>query len=317
MAFILPEKGISNPSGIMFHHFHGLTYNKSPGSISSNDLEKLLDNIEADKLLSADKWVDKFFNKELNEDFLCLTFDDNLKCQYEIALPVLRKRKIKAFWFIHTAILEGHTDYMELYRYFRSETFKSHDDFFNSFLDVLNKFDLLKKCENALSYFIAENFLISSTYLSKNEKKFKFLRDEVLLKEEYTLVMNYMINKFSNKNILEKNLYMSIDNICELIAEGHIIGLHSHTHPTALKNLNKNEQKKEFQKNYEVLFNHAKINPISMSHPCNSYNEDTLDVLKELDIKIGFRADTVKNEYSNLEFPRYNHTNLMQKLQNV
>ena len=38
-----------------------------------------------------------------------VTFDDNLKCQYDIALPILDKYSLKAFWFIYTSPLDGVT----------------------------------------------------------------------------------------------------------------------------------------------------------------------------------------------------------------
>ena len=35
--------------------------------------------------------------QNLEDTDVCITFDDNLKCQYEIALPVLDKYSLKAF----------------------------------------------------------------------------------------------------------------------------------------------------------------------------------------------------------------------------
>ena len=54
--------------------------------------------------------------------------------------------------------------------------------------------------------------------------------------------------------------------------------------------------------------------PISMSHPCNSYNADTLKVLKKLGIKIGFRSNFEKLKYSKYEYPRIDHTELLREI---
>lgn len=48
-----------------------------------------------------------------------------------------------------------------------------------------------------------------------------------------------------------------------------------------------------------------------MSHPCNSYNNDTLMILKDLGIKIGFRANLAKDVYSNFEIPRVDHSDIL------
>ena len=59
-----------------------------------------------------------------------------------------------------------------------------------------------------------------------------------------------------------------------------------------------------------------------MSHPCGSYNMDTLKVLKELDIKLGFKQimkielekGMKKINNSSLEIARQNHSEIMKKI---
>ena len=54
---------------------------------------------------------------------------------------------------------------------------------------------------------------------------------------------------------------------------------------------------------------------MSMSHPSGDYNEDTLKILSDLNIKIGFRSNLkVPFINSNLEIPREDHSNIMNKL---
>ena len=49
-----------------------------------------------------------------------------------------------------------------------------------------------------------------------------------------------------------------------------------------------------------------------MSHPCGNYNEDTIKVLDNLNIKIGFRANmAVKNVLGKYEIPREDHSNIL------
>ena len=40
----------------------------------------------------------------LSSNDICITFDDTLLSQYEVALPILEKYKIRAFFFINTGM---------------------------------------------------------------------------------------------------------------------------------------------------------------------------------------------------------------------
>ena len=65
-----------------------------------------------------------------------------------------------------------------------------------------------------------------------------------------------------------------------------------HTHPTSLENLDIKLQKYEYQKNQSVLSNILNIETKqinSMSHPCGSYNIETLETLMHMGIEVGFK----------------------------
>jgi hypothetical protein len=52
-----------------------------------------------------------------------------------------------------------------------------------------------------------------------------------------------------------------------------------------------------------------------MSHPCGNYNIDTLQILKSMNIEIGFRSDSsVTDIKSSLEIPREDHTNILREM---
>jgi hypothetical protein len=54
--------------------------------------------------------------------------------------------------------------------------------------------------------------------------------------------------------------------------------------------------------------------PVTMSHPCNSYNAMTLEILRELGITLGFRANMAGGFASELELPREDHANLIRAM---
>ena len=109
--------------GIMFHHFHDDKIHKnSPGSISKDELLKIINFIGKKNILDADIFFDKFTKKKLSEQEVCFTFDDGIKSQIDVALPVLEDFKIKSFFFVHTAIFDGKPDNLEILSLLESMT---------------------------------------------------------------------------------------------------------------------------------------------------------------------------------------------------
>ena len=121
------------PSGIMFHHFHGGKHKKCQGSISCEELEAIINSIPRQRIVNANEWISKAEGNRFNGDEVCLTFDDSLRCQFDVALPVLEKYKITAFWFLYTSIYEGVEERLEIYRRFRHEFFNDMDEFYEFF----------------------------------------------------------------------------------------------------------------------------------------------------------------------------------------
>lgn len=65
-----------------------------------------------------------------------------------------------------------------------------------------------------------------------------------------------------------------------------------HTHPTLLESLSYDEQLKQYQNNISILSEILKINKTDikyMAHPCGSYNKDTIKILTDLGIQLGFK----------------------------
>ena len=86
--------------GIMFHYFHenGL-HKKSQGSINKDQLNMIIKKIGRHNILNADDFFHRHLQKKLKPNEVCFTFDDGLKSQFKIALPILQDYKIKSFFF--------------------------------------------------------------------------------------------------------------------------------------------------------------------------------------------------------------------------
>ena len=221
---------------------------------------------------------------------LLLTFDDGIRSQYDVGLPVLEDLKIKSFFFIYSSLFKGELTLLEVYRYFRTNYFNNIDEFYNYFLKLLDK-DLSVFFRDKEK--IIEDAKVKFSFYSTNDIKFRLVRDKLLSPLDYKKIMLAM---FKEKNFKPEdhyiNLFMSEFHLKKLNELGHLIGLHSHSHPFLLEDLPYNEQKEEYENNISILseiLNIDKYNIKYMSHPNGSYNDDTLKILQELKIELGFK----------------------------
>tara|TARA_Y100001936_G_C15930365_1_gene589003 strand:- start:50 stop:1021 length:972 start_codon:yes stop_codon:yes gene_type:complete len=310
--------------GIMFHHFHDdEIHKKGQGSIDKDDFYKIINFIGRNNILDADLFFEKLKNNKLKENEVCLTFDDTIKCQIDIALPILEESKIKSFFFVYTSVFEGKQENLEYFRYFRMNYFSHINEFYDNFYKVLDKDTkfFFEKHSNRI-----KKTKIKFPHYSLEDIKFRMVRDFFLTKNEYEEKMFIMFKekKFSHKEIskkiyFEKNDLQTLDNL------GHSIGLHSHNHPTLLEKLSYDEQKNEYKKclsSISDILDKPKNEIKSMSHPCGSYNDDTLKILKELGIELGFKQimkieeekGMKKINNSFLEIARQDHADILKRI---
>ena len=308
----------------MFHHFHDeVVHTKGQGSINKDDFFKIINFIGRRNILDADVFFEKFKQNKLQNNEVCLTFDDAIKSQIDIALPVLEELKIKSFFFVYTSMFEGNPDNLEIFRFFRTNYFKSINEFYIHFYKAIDKdlksffkknSDKINEKKNKFPFYTIEDI------------KFRLVRDIFLTKSQYEENMFKMMkeNKINNKDFYKK-LFFQKSDLQTLNNLGHLIGLHSHNHPTLFEKLNLNEQKNEYEKCLTLIskiLDKPKSEIKYMSHPCGSYNNDTLKVLKELGIELGFKQImTIEREKgmskvnnSFLEIAREDHTNIFKRM---
>ena len=108
---------------------------------------------------------------------------------------------------------------------------------------------------------------------------------------------------------------MSVADIKKISNKGHIIGLHSHSHPTRIDKLDYKSQYIEYTKSKKILEKILRKKIWAMSHPCGNYNNNSLKILKKIGIKVGFRSNLIiKKTKSNLEVPREDHADILRRI---
>lgn len=308
----------SHTHAVMFHHFHNEQHPIGQGSLSADQFERMIDWLtERYSLLNADEYLFKLKQKKLDKSDICLTFDDALLCQSEIAAPILKKRNIQAYFFVYSSPFMGNPDYLEIYRYFRTTEFESIDSFYEKFFDKTRSI-FEDDYEIAKNNYDENKYLKAFPFYTENDKWFRYLRDNTLGKERYEVIMLALMSQHKfNPAIIKKMLWMNEDSLTGLLKDGHTIGLHSYSHPTTLHLLDKKSQEDEYRKNYKHLSELLNINLFAMSHPCGNYNSDTLEILNAKNIGIGFRSNnSIKEVKSSLEIPREDHANILKEMNN-
>ena len=298
----------STAYGLMFHYFHdGERHPVAQGTVSAPEFEESLDRFASGgKLLGAGEWAFKADRNELREGEACLTFDDGLRCQADVALPALKERGLTAFWFPQSNILTGDVGLLEVFRRFRSECFGSLSEFYEAF------FSLALGPSVGVDAGMPDDYLEEFAFYSFEDRVFRYVRDRVLGSEKYADVMrDLMRTRDTSVETLSDRLFLTQECIRELERGGHVIGLHSHSHPSLLGELSEDRQRLEYETNYEVLSGILVAPPVSVAHPQNSYSAFTLTILRGLGIRLGFRSNMTLPRHSNLEFPRKDISDLI------
>jgi peptidoglycan/xylan/chitin deacetylase (PgdA/CDA1 family) len=275
--------------GLMFHRFHQSgSAPQGQGSHTASEFKAILEHAGVDRILSPAEWLERTKGDRLVDGDLCITFDDGLRSQYEVALPVLDELGLKAFWFIFSSAVKGQPDRNELYNGFATSMFVTFDEFVEAFLSFTSagpeRFttDAFRSFEKELR--------ARAPFYSDRDIEFRYVRNN-MSRQAYETSMDAFIEAAGvHVEDLAAGRWMHEDHLVDLHRAGHAIGLHSYDHPFELGKLPIAEQHEQYARNKSHLHSVTGKPPVSMSHPMNSYSGDTLALLKDLGIMCGFRA---------------------------
>lgn len=89
------------------------------------------------------------------------------------------------FWFLYTSPLDGSFEKLELYRYFRSVYFNSFKEFYYTFFNELKLHEEYNFIFKNLITFDLNNYLKEHSFYSKEDRIFRYTRDNLLGENEY------------------------------------------------------------------------------------------------------------------------------------
>jgi len=209
-----------------------------------------------------------------------LTFDDGLRDHYDYVLPELKKRGLWGLFYVATGAYQKH----ELLGVHRVHYLKGK---FGS-KAILEK--ALKNIDNSmLDYSLIEEFdkeIYTSSQYTEDEKKLRRLLNFYLSYEYRDTILDQLMEEFFDEKSLFKEVYLSINEIQELVSLGNIVGAHSVSHKV-LSRLSYYEQYDEINDSFEFIESIAKQDYKSFCYPygyLSSYNTNTLKILNELKV---------------------------------
>lgn len=298
-----------HPHSVMFHHFHGGIHPESQGSISGEDFSRLLDWLDDNFLLiGAREFEKKILADSLSDKEVCISFDDALLCQFDIACPILKQRNLDAYFFIYSSPLLGKLDELEIFRDFRATKFADIEDFYDGFFGLAegvvgDRYSDEKRKFDALSY------LKDFPFYTDSDRWFRYLRDQVLRASQYSdLMWQFISDRAYNPDAEASRLWMNEGHVQKLVEDGHVVGLHSFDHPTVMSHQSSEVQEEQYRKNKKHLEKIVGRQITSMSHPCGNYSDTTLNILTKMGVRVGFRSSlSIPTIQSNLEIPRQDH----------
>ena len=214
--------------GIMFHHFHGKNHPVGQGSISANDLDQMIAWLRKDyEILNIEEFVQKALAGKLTTKETCLTLDDSLLCQYEIALPVIESHGLTALFNVYSSAFSGEPDLLEVYRYFRSVSYENFDEFFDDFFTMIKE-RFSSNYSKGMSRFSREREIYDGfPFFTENDKIFRFFRDKILGPSDYNLIMIDLMNqKMFDTSEVPTKVFMTVSQLEQLNRKGHTLGLH-------------------------------------------------------------------------------------------
>ncbi len=278
------------PLGVMFHRFVPEGRVSAQGALTPSRLRSILEDLRGSGVIDASEWMERLASGSL-AGHRCLTFDDGLRSQLDLALPVLEDVDIRAFWFIPTGVFGDARPVAELLAHALDES-DDVDVMLRSFCDIAEGLVGAPPDASGLS-----------AYRLQAQRRFPFYSD---LDCEYRYVRNSLTPEVLERTVeqvlethgfersdLDARIFVGAVDVQRLVAAGQTIGLHSHTQPFDIASLPVEQQHREYERNLQDLERTTGVRSESVAHPLGSYGPETLTLLEELGIVCGFRSDAL------------------------
>lgn len=302
---------------IMYHYVRDLKNSNHP-DIKGLDLEnfkgqilflkKYYNFISIFDLLEAKKR-----KKKLSNNSVLLTFDDGYIDHFVNVFPILAENNISGCFFPPAkCILENNVLDVNKIHYILASV-REKKKIIEIIFENLNEYRKEYKLES--NDFFWKKSAVANRY---DNAEIKFIKNSLqrdLPYEFSKILVDKLFKEFVSKDEVgfSKKLYMNIKQLSELIENGMSIGAHGYEH-LHLGSITRKRQEEEINLSIKFL---EKIGIIKterlICYPYGSYNQDTLDIVKKKNFRLGFTTKINISDLNNDDFltlPRIDTTDL-------
>jgi peptidoglycan/xylan/chitin deacetylase (PgdA/CDA1 family) len=296
---------------VMYHYVRSIKSSKFPkiNGLEINAFERQINYfLKNYNILDAAELLDCIYaNKNIKPNSILLTFDDGFKDHFTYVYPTLKKNEIQGLFF---PSVQPITDKIVL------DVHKIH--FILSLID--NPLDVVKEIFSFIKNNTEKFHLKSpSEYYEIYGKSNRFDSDEIIFIKRMLQkilpqklrknIIDELFRKYVTKNedLFSSELYLSIDEIKEMIENNMYIGSHTFSHPW-LTSLSEQELEKEINDSIEFLKIFSQKESPIMCYPYGNYNDQIISKLKESGFKAGFTTkveDACITDHNAFFLPRY------------
>ena len=284
---------------IMYHYVRPIKESKFPGikGLELEGFKRQLDYLSENfSIVSTEEVINAAkYSTPLPKDACWLTFDDGYKDHFEHVMPELLKRNLHgAFFPPRVSIEEDQVLDVNLIHHILSCA-----DNVDQLVTSLNSHCIVHGVsERELNDFY-EKYAIPNRFDNADNIYVKRMLQHVLPEKLRTTIAHEMFQEFVGLNAAEfsSELYMSVEEVRELVRNGMYVGSHGSMHYW-LDKITPEEQDKDIRQSLKFLDSvGAPTKDWVMCYPYGAYNDDTLTTIKNFDAVLGI---TTENRVANL-----------------
>ena len=290
---------------IMYHYVRDLKTSRYP-KIKGLDYYDFLKQIKFLKkeynIISIEDFIRDEYKK--NKKTCVLTFDDGYIDHYDFVFPTLINENIKGSFFTPVDTIEDNILLdVNLIHIILASAYESR---------ILER--IIYHYERMGNIIPIETYISTintdSRYDTKTTIIIKRLLQTSLPLDIRSIICRLLLEDFveEDEKSLSKSLYLSKENIEEMISEGMHFGSHGKSH-FWFSSLKESDQEKEITSSIKFLNSlYKKDYDLTMCYPYGSYNEITINLLKKYQFKLAMTTipRTYNQEKDNLfEIPRW------------
>jgi peptidoglycan/xylan/chitin deacetylase (PgdA/CDA1 family) len=302
---------------IMYHYVRPIAGSRHPAihGLELADFEGQLDYIERhyNVVSVAEVVAAAKGGRQLPDRPLLLSFDDGYSDHYRFVLPALRRRKKAGVFFPPAcAVSEGRMLDVNKIHFLLADT-SDHASLVgyieNSIEAARDEFDL-----HALAKY-REQFWMPNRFDTGEDIYIKRMLQHALPERLRNRIINELFRRYVTENEPEfaSELYVSEDNLRDMLAAGMEIGSHGHAHYW-LNSLSRADQEVDIDRSLDMLERiGVSRTGFYFCYPYGAYTEQTLEILRERKCAAAFTTEVALARLDSdtlLELPRIDTNDL-------